>query len=110
MQSKVMEYNKYVKDAESQNIHIALPKLQPSFSSFDFPRIALKFDSTFYPHLLKGRLSRKRGLMDALLLIFSLGRINQKTGRFKFDDIKLKKALFLIKKNLEESMQKWISE
>ncbi|MEW6739632.1 MAG: dynamin family protein [Nitrospirota bacterium] len=110
MQSKVMEYNEYVKDAESQNIHIALPKLQPSFSSFDFPRIALKFDSTFYPHLFKGRLSRKRGLMGALLLILSFGKINQRTGGFKFDDIKLKKALFLIKKNLEESMQKWISE
>lgn len=94
MQSKIMECNEYVEDVKSQNIHIALPKLPSSFSSFDFPRIALKLDSTFYPHLFKGRLARKRGLMGALLLILLFGRINQRTGRFKFDDIKLKKALF----------------
>ncbi len=110
IQTKIMEYSGYIRGVENEDIHIALPKVPSSFSSLDFPAIVLKFDSVFYPTLFKGRLARKRGFMGTLLMIISLGRINQRTGRFKFDDIKLKKAIFLIRKSLEDSMQKWIAE
>lgn len=110
MQSKVMKYNEYIKHIDEHNIHIAIPKLPPSFSSFDFSPIVMKLNSTIYCHLFKGRLARGRGFTGTLLLILSLGRINHKTGRFKFDDVKLRKALFLIRKGLEEYAQKWIAE
>jgi hypothetical protein len=89
---------------------IVLPKVPDAFTRFDFAPIIIKLDDLFAQSLIKERLVRKRGFMGSLLLVVSLGLISVKTGKFKFDDIKLKKALLLERKSLDSNTQRQVDE
>lgn len=73
------------------------------FTGFCFSPVKVKLDELFSQALIKDRLVKKRGVLGHVLMALSFGFINIKTGDFTFDDIKLKKALFLVRKGLEDS-------
>lgn len=109
MLDKVMQYKEYMKGQNGPDVDIAMPKLPQSFIRFDFQGKALKLKGLFDPAFFKGRLARKRGLWGFWMLALSLGRINRRTGNLKFDAIQMKKAVFLIRKSLEDVTHTWMS-
>jgi tRNA U34 5-carboxymethylaminomethyl modifying GTPase MnmE/TrmE len=106
-QAKIAEYEGFMKNGKDE-INLALPHL--SFGRFDFQPMKLTLDGMFDPSFFSGRLVRGRGFAGWLLMIFSLGFVKRKTGRLGFDNIKLKKALFLIRKNLDSAMHDLMSK
>ncbi|MBI3593249.1 MAG: dynamin family protein, partial [Nitrospirae bacterium] len=111
IQEKILELNVYLKKDYSLNCsEIMLPKLPDSFTRFDLPSIIIWPDKLFAQSLIKDRLVRRRGFWGALLRILSFGLINTRTGGFSFDDIKLKKALFILRKNLDAETKKQVEE
>ncbi|HAK89360.1 MAG TPA: hypothetical protein DHV16_09565 [Nitrospiraceae bacterium] len=109
MLDKAMQYKEYMKTQDVPDIDIAMPKLLQSFIRFDFQGKVLKLEGLFDPAFFKGRLARRRGLWGFLQLTLSLGRINRRTGNLKFDAIQMKKAVFLIRKSLEDVTHTWMS-
>ena len=110
IQEKIAGLNAHLKKAYGLKYsEIVLPKLPDSFTGFDFSPITMALEHSFINALITERLVRKRGFMGVLLLLISFGFINSRTGGFKFDDVKLKKALYLVRKSLEDSTQKQIS-
>lgn len=89
---------------------IVLPKMQEAFTKFEFSPVIMRLDDLFAQSLIRERLAKKKGAMGALLMLLSFGLINIKTGKFKLDDRKLKKAVFLEKKNLNSDTQKQMDE
>jgi hypothetical protein len=59
---------------------------------------------------MKDRLVKKRGFLGSLLLMLSFGFIDIKTGDFAFDEIKLKKALFMVRKGLDDATHAQIED
>ena len=111
IQEKIAGLNAHLKKAYGLRYsEIVLPKLPDSFTGFDFSPITMVLEHSFINALITERLVRKRGFMGMLLLLISFGVINSRTGAFKFDDVKLKKALYLVRKSLEDSTQKQIAD
>ncbi len=104
MDEKISMLNEYLnKDYGLQNSDISLPKISDDFAGFCFPPIKIRLDDIFNQALIKDRLVKKRGLLGFLLLVLSFGFFNIKTGDFTFDEIKLRKALFLVRKGLDDA-------
>jgi len=104
MDEKIAMLNEYLnKNYRLQNNDISLPKISDDFAGFCFPPIKIKLDDIFNQALIKDRLVKKRGLLGLLLLLLSFGFFNIKTGDFTFDEVKLKKALFLVRKSLDDA-------
>lgn len=111
IQEKIAGLNAHLKKAYGLKYpEIVLPKLPDSFTGFDFSPITMELEHSFINALITERLVRKRGFMGMLLMLISFGFINSRTGGFKFDDVKLKKALYLVRKSLEDSTQKQIAD
>ena len=111
MQQKISTLNAHLKKAYGLSYsEIVLPRLPDSFTGFDFSPVTMVLEPSFIKTLVTERLVRRRGFMGMLLLLISFGIINSRTGSFKFDDVKLKKALYLVRKNLEDSSQKQIAD
>jgi len=104
MDEKISMLNEYLnKDYGLRNSEISLPKISDDFAGFCFPPIKIRLDDIFNQALIKDRLVKKRGLLGFLLLVLSFGFFNIKTGDFTFDEIKLRKALFLVRKGLDDA-------
>ena len=104
MDEKIEMLNAYLKkNYRLKSSDIPLPKISDDFTGFCFPPVKIKLDDIFSQALIKDRLVKKRGLVGFILLLLSFGFINIKTGDFTFDEIKLRKALFLVRKGLEDA-------
>ncbi len=88
----------------------SLPKVPGDFAGFSFPEVKIRLDDIFSRALIKDRLVRKRGALGSLFFLVSFGFIDIKTGHLTFDEIKLKKELFLIRKELETATNHEIEE
>lgn len=111
IQEKISDLDMHFKKNYRLNCSdVVLPGVPDSFTRFDFAPIVMRLDDLFAQSLIKERLIRKRGLLGSLLMVTSLGFINVKTGKFKFDDIKLKKALLLERKSLDGNTQQQVDE
>src|SRR5208283_4437061 len=109
MDEKIAMLNTYLdKNYRLKNGDIPLPKISDEFTSFYFPVVKVKLDDLFSQALIKDRLVKKRGILGYFLMMLSFGFINIKTGDFTFDDIKLKKALFLVRKGLDNATHEQI--
>ena len=96
------------KNYRLQNNDISLPKISEDFTGFCFSPVKIKLDDIFTQALIKDRLVKKRGLLGFMLLMLSFGFIDIKTGDFTFDEIKLKKALFLVRKGVDDATSQQI--
>ena len=111
IQEKISDLDMHFKKNYRLNCsEIALPKVADSFTRFEFAPIVIKLDDLFAQSLVKERLVRARGLLGSLLLVSSVGLVNMKTGKFKFEDVKLKKALLLERKSLDSNTQRQVDE
>ncbi len=109
MDEKIAMLNEYLnKNYRLQNSDISLPKISDDFTGFCFSPVKIKLDDIFTQALIKDRLVKKRGLLGFLLLMVSFGFIDIKTGDFTFDEIKLKKALFLVRKGVDDATSQQI--
>ncbi len=104
MDEKIAMLNEYLnKDYRIDNKDLPLSKISDDFTGFCFPPVKIKLDDIFSRALIKDRLVKKRGLLGFILLVLSFGFFNLKTGDFTFDEIKLKKALFVVRKGLDDA-------
>jgi tRNA U34 5-carboxymethylaminomethyl modifying GTPase MnmE/TrmE len=111
MDDKITMLNVYLsKNYRLRNGAVSLPKVSDDFTGFCFPQIKVKLDDLFAQALIKDRLVKKRGILGFLILLLSFGFIDIKTGDFAFDEIKLKKALFMIRKGLDDATHLQIEE
>ncbi len=111
MDEKITMLNTYLaKNYRLRNEDISLPKVSDDFTGFSFPPIKVKLDDLFSQALMKDRLVKKRGFLGSLLLLLSFGFIDIKTGDFAFDEIKLKKALFMVRKGLDDATHQQIED
>lgn len=109
--NKIVEFNEYMKkEYRPEELDVTLLKLPVSFCGFEFSPIVIKLDNQHIASLVRERLARKRGFLGTLLMLISLGRVKTKTGGYKFDDIKLRKGLFWVRKNLENDVLQQVSE
>lgn len=111
IQEKVEDLNKHLrKDYGFDCSGIRLSPMAASFTGFDFAPIIMKLDSPFTQSLIKERLSRKRGMFGSLIFLLTLGLVDMRTGGFKFDDVKLRKALLIERKYLDHDTQRQVDE
>ncbi len=111
MNEKIDQLNIYLgRDYRLQEGDISLPKVPGDFTGFCFSRVKIKLDDIFSQALIKERLVKKRGALGYVLLLLSFGFINMKTGDLAFDEIKLKKALFFIRKGLDQATRSEMEE
>src|SRR5208337_1703089 len=104
MDEKIDMLNAYLKkNYRLKSSDIPLHKISDDFTGFCFPPVKIRLDDIFTQALIKDRLVKKRGLLGFLLLMLSFGFIDIKTGDFTFDEIKLKKALFLVRKGVDDA-------
>ncbi|MBF0558492.1 MAG: hypothetical protein HQL08_06890, partial [Nitrospirae bacterium] len=87
---------------------ISLPNVSDDFTGFSFPPVKVKLDDLFSQALIKDRLVKKRGVLGYILMVLTFGFVNMKTGDFAFDEIKLKKALFMVRKGLDDATHQQI--
>jgi hypothetical protein len=111
MDEKIAMLNTYLdKNYRLRNEDISLPKVSDDFTGFSFPQIKVRLDDLFSQALMKDRLVKKRGVLGSLLFMLSFGFIDIKSGDFAFDEIKLKKALILVRKGLDDSTHEQIED
>jgi len=111
MDEKIAALNEHLNtNYRLQDNNISLPKISDEFTGFSFPPVKIKLDDIFTQALIKDRLVKKRGVLGFLLLVLSFGFFNLKTGDFTFDEIKLRKALFMVRKGLDDATCQQIEE
>jgi GTPase Era involved in 16S rRNA processing len=103
MQERVEGHSGFLRTDHRLGAPSVFSGLPASFCRVDFSPIILRLGPTCIQSLVRERLARKRGFVGWLLLIVTLGAVNTRTGRLKFNDIKLKKAILILKKELEQS-------
>ena len=104
MDEKITMLNAFLKkNYAPRNNDFSLPESSDDFTGFCFPPVKIKLDDIFNQALIRDRLVKKRGLVGLMLLLLSFGIIDIKTGDFTFDEIKLKKALFVVRKGLDDA-------
>lgn len=108
-QAKITEYNRYLKD-KKKLVVTKLPRLHPSFSKFDFRPMLFSLDKIFDPSLFSEILVKKRNFPGILIMVLSLGVIKRKTRELVFEKVELKKALSLVRENLDEAVKMMMSE
>lgn len=90
-------------------LQVNLPRLTPEFTKLSLPPIEIKYNPVFAHSLVKERLTRKRGFVGLVLYLLTFGRLNIKTGNFCFDEVKVKKSLFILKKALTDDTAKQLN-
>jgi GTPase SAR1 family protein len=111
IRAKIEYFNRALgRDYHADFSGMQLPRLPEAFVKFDFTSIILMLDNRFAASLLKERTVRKRGLLGTFLMLLTFGLLNTRTGDMKFDDIKIKKALFLGGKDLNDYTARQVNE
>lgn len=108
-QAKITEYSRYSKNKKKQ-VAAKLPRLHPSFSRFDFQPMLFTMGKIFNHSLFSEILVKKRNFPGILIKVLSLGFIKMQTRKLVFEKPELKKALSLVRENLDEAVRQMMSE